>query len=76
MSLSLKLFSELTIQEQEAVKQLAKLMFKSNNKWNSESKTFNNRVVDLDIENFIIIMTDKSRYNVRYLQKKGSNAII
>ena len=51
-------------------------MFKSNNKWNSESKTFNNRVVDSDIENFIIIMTDNSRYNVKYLQRNGSNAII
>ena len=51
-------------------------MFKSNNKWNSESKTFNNRVVDSDIENFIIIMTDNSRFNIKYLQRNGSNAII
>ena len=43
VSISLKLFSELTTQEKDAVKQLAKLMFKSNNKWNSESKTFNNQ---------------------------------
>ena len=76
VSISLKLFSELTTQEKDAVKQLAKLMFKSNSKWNSESKTFNNRVVDSDIENFIIIMTDNSRYNVKYLQRKCSNAII
>ena len=76
VSISLKLFSELTTQEKDAVKQLAKLMFKSNNKWNSESKTFNNRVVDSDIENFVIIMTDNSRYNVKYLQRNGSNAII
>ena len=76
VSISLKLFSELTTQEKDAGKQLAKLMFKSNNKWNSESKTFNNRVVDSDIENFVIIMTDNSRYNVKYLQRNGSNAII
>ncbi|MDC0120122.1 DEAD/DEAH box helicase family protein [Flavobacteriaceae bacterium] len=76
VSISLKLFSELATQEKDAGKQLAKLMFKSNNKWNSESKTFNNRVVDSDIENFIIIMTDNSRYNVKCLQRKGSNAII
>ena len=76
VSISLKLLSELTIQEKDAVKQLAKLMFKSNNKWNSESKTFNNSIVDSDMENFIIIMTDNSRYNVKYLQRRDSNAII
>ena len=76
VSISLKLFSELTIQEQDAVKQLAKLMFKSNSKWNLESKTFNNSFIDSDIENFIIIMRDNSRYNVKNLQRKGSNAII
>ena len=76
VSISLKLFSELTIQEQDAVKQLAKLMFKSNSKWNLESKTFNNSFIDSDIENFIIIMTDNSRFNIKYLQRKGSNAII
>ena len=75
-SLSLKLFSELTTQEKDAVKQLAKLMFKSNNKWNSESKTFNNSDVDSDIENFIIIMTDNSRFNIKHLQRRDSNAII
>ena len=76
VSISLKLFSELTTQEKDAVKQLAKLMFKSNCKWNLESKTFNNSFIDSDIENFIVIMTDNSRFNIKYLQRKGSNAII
>jgi hypothetical protein len=76
VSISLKLFSELTTQEKDAGKQLAKLMFKSNNKWNLESKTFNNRVVDSDIENFIIIMTDNSRFKIEHLQRRDSNAII
>jgi hypothetical protein len=76
VSISLKLFSELTTQEKDAGKQLAKLMFKSNNKWNLESKTFNNRVVDSDIENFIIIMTDNSRFNIEHHQRRDSNAII
>ena len=41
VSISLKLFSGLTTQEKDAVKQLAKLMFRtSKNKWNSESKAF------------------------------------
>ena len=76
VSLSIKLFPDLTAQEKDAAKQLARLVFKSNNKWNSDSKTFTNRIVDSDIENFIIIMTDNSRYNVKHLQRKGSNAII
>jgi len=76
VSISLKLFSELTIQEQDAVKQLANLMFRTSKIWKTETKAFTKTNYDSDVQNFIINLTDDNRFNIKYLQRGKSKAII
>lgn len=76
VSLSLKLFSELTTQEQDAVKQLANLMFRTSKIWKTETKAFTKTNYDSDVQNFIINLTDDNRFNIKYLQRGKSKAII
>ena len=76
VSISLKLLSELTTQEQDAVKQLANLMFRTSKIWKTETKAFTKINYDSDVLNFIINLTDDNRFNIKYLQRGESKAII
>ena len=76
VSLSLKLFSELTTQEKDAIKQLAKLMFKTSKVWKTDTKAFAKTNYDSDVDNFILILTDDNRFNIKYLQRAKSKLII
>jgi len=76
VSISLKLFSELTTQEKDAVKQLANLMFRTSKIWKTETKAFTKTNYDSDMQNFIINLTNDNRFNIKYLQRGESKAII
>jgi len=76
VSLSLKLFSGLTTQEKDAVKQLANLMFRTSKIWKTETKTFTKTNYDSDVQNFIINLTDDNRFSIKHLQRGKSKAII
>ena len=76
VSISLKLLSELTTQEKDAGKQLAKLMFRTSKIWKTETKAFTKINYDSDVLNFIINLTDDNRFNIKYLQRGESKAII
>jgi len=76
VSISLKLFSGLTTQEKDVVKQLANLMFRTSKIWKTETKAFTKTNYDSDVQNFIVNLTDDNRFNIKYLQRGKSKAII
>jgi hypothetical protein len=76
VSLSLKLFSELTTQEKDAIKHLTKFMFKTSKVWKTDTKAFAKTNYDSDVDNFILILTDDNRFNIKYLQRAKSKSII
>jgi len=76
VSISLKLFSGLTTQEKDVVKQLANLMFRTSKIWKTETKAFTKTSYDSDVQNFIVNLTDDNRFNIKYLQRGKSKAII
>ena len=76
VSLSLKLFSELTTQEKDAIKHLTKFMFKTSKVWKTDTKAFAKTNYDSDVDNFILILTDDNRFNIMYLQRAKSKSII